>query len=292
MAWSVGNRDAGRSERPALKRQSTLMVNAKLNAQRERDGRRAIRLAIGLSVIVVVLLVGLFVFGAAGRTLFSENPMFTLRKLEVRTGRVVPTDLVKEYTGLQEGMNLFTPDIGRIRSDFLEKVYGARGIEITRDLPDRMIVTVMERVPLAVIGMNGSMNGFLVTDREGVMFVMRSGTREMPVIKGFSGTAVKPGGRLRGMASAALMVLEACSNPDLGIELVAVDIENRDFLVLTLGDSKTARLSWDKMDETSAESKQNMMKRLQNLAGTLQRRESQKLSRLDATYDDEKIYGR
>jgi cell division septal protein FtsQ len=266
------------------------MVNAKLNAQRERDGRRAIRLVIGLSVAVVTVIVGMLVYGEAEERLFSANPTFTLRKLEVRTGRVVPADLVKEYTRLQEGMNLFGMDIGRIRTDFLEKTPGARGIEITRDLPDRMIVTVTERVPLAVIGMNG----FLVTDREGVMFVMRSGTREMPVIKGFGGTAVKPGGRLRGMATAALQVLEACSNPDLGLELSEVDITNREYLLLKVADGKDGkmvRLSWDKMEETTAESKQNMMVKLRTLSQAMQARESQTLSRMDVTYED-RIYGR
>jgi hypothetical protein len=136
------------------------------------------------------------------------------------------------------------------------------------------------------------MNGFLVADRDGVVFVMRSGTREMPVIKGFSGTALKPGARLRGMASAALQVLEACSNPDLGIDLSAVDIENRDFLVLLLGDGKSARLSWDKMEEATPESRRNLMNKLQNLSRALQTRESQTLSRLDATYEDDRIYGR
>jgi cell division septal protein FtsQ len=264
------------------------MVNAKLNAQRDRDGRRAMRIGLVLLVAVLVLGVGLFVVKSAGRSLFSENPLFTLRRLEVRSGRVVPPDLVKEYTKVQEGINLFAPNIRSIRREFLGKVHGARGIEISRDLPDRMVVTVTERVPLAVIGMNG----FLVTDRDGVVFVMRSGTREMPVIKGFSGTALKPGARLRGMASAALQVLEACSNPDLGIDLSAVDIENRDFLVLLLGDGKSARLSWDKMEEATPESRRNLMNKLQNLSRALQTKESQTLSRLDATYEDDRIYGR
>jgi len=288
MAWNGGQRGAGRGGRPALTRPSSLMVNARLNAQRDRDGRRTIRLGIFLLGSLLVLGVGLFVVKSAGRSLFSENPLFTIRKLEVRSGRVIPPDLVKEYTKIQEGMNLFAPNIGRTRREFLQKVHGARGIEISRDLPDRMVVTVLERVPLAVIGMNG----FLVADREGVLFVMRSGTRELPVIKGFSGTALKPGARLRGMASAALQVLEACSNPDLGIDLSAVDIENRDFLVLLLGDGKSARLSWDKMEEPSPESKRALMNKLRNLSRALQTKESQTLSRLDATYDDDRIYGR
>jgi len=279
--WNSEDLGSGRQWRH---RRSTLMVNTRMRAERGRDDGMTV-LAIGIAAAVVVLVLAYFGLTAAGRKLFTENPAFTVRRLEVKSGDLVQADLVREYLQrmqIQEGINLFAADIVRVRREFLKNQPSAKSVQVTRVLPDRLIVQIVERVPLAAIGTAR----VLVADREGQVFRGAGAGRELPVLNGFGSANLAPGSRLRGMGLAALQVVESCGNVELAIDLRSIDIEAREYLVLVLGDGKTVKFAWPKMGENTAEAREALALQLSRLSKVLKTPEGQAAPRLDATYED------
>jgi hypothetical protein len=260
------------------------MVNTRLRAERGRDSGLT-ALIVGGVVLVLVLILAYYGLAAAGRSLFTQNPAFTVRRLEVKSGDLVQADVVREYLQrmqIQEGVNLFAADIARVRQDFLKYQPSAKSVQVTRMLPDRLIVQIVERVPLAAIGTAR----ILVADREGHVFRGAGVGRELPVLVGFGSASLAPGSRLRGMGLAALQAAESCGNVELGIDLRSIDIEAREHLVLVLGDGKAVKLAWPKMGENTPEARDAMALQLRRLSKVLMTPEGQAAPRLDATYED------
>jgi hypothetical protein len=260
------------------------MVNTRMRAERGRDDGLTM-LIVGGIALVIALVLAYYGLTAAGRKLFTQNPAFAIRRLEIKSGDLVHADVVREYLQrmqVQEGINLFAADIARVRQDFLKYQPSAKSVQVTRILPDRLIVQIVERVPLAAIGTAR----VLVADREGHIFRGVGGGRELPVLNGFGSANLQPGSRLRGMGLAALQVAEACGNVELGIDLRNIDIEAREYLVLVLGDGKNVKLAWPKMGENTPEARDALALQLARLSKVLKTAEGQAAPRLDATYED------
>jgi cell division septal protein FtsQ len=279
--WRNDELGSGRNLRG---RQSVLHVNTKLRRERGRDNGTLVLAVAGLAAVLALVLIW-YGFMTAGRRLFSENPAYTIRRIEVKTGEQVPADLAREYLsrlGVQEGTNLFAVDIGRIGDDFVKRQPAIRSVEVARLLPDRLLVQIEERMPLATIGTLGT----FVVDREGLVFPNRWKGRALPALSGFASVRLMPGARLNKLGLAALQVVEACAGTEIGIDVREVDVEQRECLIMKLGDAKTVKISWPKMGDTSQEALGALRTRLLRVAQVLQTPEGKAAQRLDATYED------
>lgn len=239
-------------------------------------------------VIVAVLLLGLAVAGTwwglifAGRALFSENPYYTIRKVEIHEGAIITADLVREYTRITEGMNIFSMNIGAVRRAVLEKSPNIKRLEIRRELPDVLRVEVIERTPVATLGRRSS----LAVDVDGHVFNLRSGQIGLPVLLGYAARNVQPGKQLTGNVTAALQVLRLCEDPALGLEVAMVDLSNSDYLILHLDrQDKVIKLAWPDMYKDSTESRRKLAGKLGQLSRLLHTPRGQMMRRLDATLD-------
>jgi len=271
-------------------RQPSWKMHSRLNMRRGTGGART-----AVFVLVPIILVAggaLLWWGArwAGRRLYSENDRFAIRCLEITGGPVITAELIREYTGIREGMNLFKVDIGKIRAKFLERAPNVRAMRISRYLPGTLRIEVAERHPLARIGRRGS----LVADRDGYVFGIRSGLRALPSIEGYRDAHLKPGSRLRGAALAALEVLAMCDNPKLGLRVRAVEVDRDEYLVVSVSVGRPVtrvQLAWPGMGQGTRESQAHLLARLKGIRETLVSEEGRGLSELDATFGD-RIYGR
>jgi len=275
------------SRKRNARRAPILKVNTRLRVQKKTKMYRIAVFVLVPAVIAAASVLLWFGVCMAGRLLFSSNDRFRIVNLEIKEGEVITGDLIREYTRISEGMNLFEFDIGNIRDAFLRRSPNVKSMEISRYLPDTLKIEVVERTPLARIGWRGH----LVTDREGFVFGFRSGLRGLPVITGYRARNLRPGRRVGGMALAALEVLDACDNPTLGINVESVETGNADYLVLRLSDRKSVKLSWDKMGRMTRESRRLLRGKLGRLARTLQSEHGRRLTKIDATLDN-RIYAR
>jgi hypothetical protein len=135
--------------------------------------------------------------------------------------------------------------------------------------------------------------GNLVVDRDGCVFGLRSGSRDLPKISGYPGSGLKPGVRLQGHALAALEVLMACDDPRLGIPVRSIDVDEEEHLVVFLSPEAKAKgfnVRWPGMGERTRESRDALLQRLRRVSQTLSQSGSRRHAMLDATYDD-RIFG-
>jgi cell division septal protein FtsQ len=243
-----------------------------------------------LAVLAGLGLMALLVW-KTGEWLFWGNPAYVIKKLTVHVeGQVITPAHIRDYTGLREGTNLFAVNLGRVHADFLQKTPLAKSIVIQRQLPDTVIVNVVERVPLARLGRWGSMG----VDREGYVFPLRSGTREFAVITGCAEGNMKPGARVDQQVLDALETLDACNRIKAGeqIKIASIDVSSKEYLDIYLAAGERVRLAWPGLGQpTTPEARQVLEKKVTSLASILRASEERgrRVVNLDLTYGDQYV---
>lgn len=226
-----------------------LAVNARFSVQRSERMHR-----LGAIVLLVIVLAGgtaavWWGARAVGRTLFSENRRFAIRNLEITSDGKLRPDHLREYAHVQEGMNLFGVDFGKVRRD-LESIPVVSSVELARRLPDTLVVRVRERIPAARLD-SAALAYPLAVDREGVVLGPGSVTPHLPAITGLREKGLRPGEQVGepGVQS-ALKVLELCDSPLLGrfLKVGRIDVGHRDYLDLQLASGERVLLGMDDLE--------------------------------------------
>ena len=225
----------------------------------------------GPAAVILILLVAAAAVGVkfgcdALRDIYIEQCVVTdmSAQVEITTGKMVPAGTVAEELGLKKGANLAKIDFSAKTRELLAKVPNLREIRVSRLLPDKVIVTAEERLPIARLGIRGSkaVTGRVV-DTEGVVFICQRGTQTLPVIREPLAPGMKRGERIKGRLMAALRLIEACREPELlELGVLEVDTSKRDFLVVTLGNYSKVKICWEEMDVPSAKSREDLLSRL------------------------------
>ncbi len=233
-------------------------------------------------VMVVVALVLLPLLGLGLRKLVDyyllRSGRFVLRKIEVQAGDTITRDRICEYLKLQEGMPLFEVDINRRQQEFLKDAATIRSLTITRTLPDRLTVSVIEREPLARLARKP-----LVIDGGGVIFVRYHGIEALPCVSGYPGGLVVPGSRVEGMTVAALELFELMKNNALPLQIVDVDVSHEDYLDCTMSDQRRVKLAWKHIGDNDARSHRFLLAQLKGLAVAMNSERGQGRGSWDAT---------
>lgn len=130
----------------------------------------------------ILLLIFVILMGAGGGLL--RSPYFTVRSVEVVGAQHVSPEEVKQLTGVEPGVNIFS-----LRAkDVSQAVAGhpwIRSIELTRRLPGQVVLQVQERHPLFLVPYRTS---FLEVAGDGVILAVRptlSG-QALPLVTGFT----------------------------------------------------------------------------------------------------------
>lgn len=183
---------------------------------------------------------------------FYKSPIFQLRNLRhditVNTGKTLTPEIIYGVLGLKEGVNVFDLPIEQKRKELLERAANIRDITIVRRLPNKLIITIIEREPIARIGITGTEGR--VVDEEGVVFNRNAGIGALPFIKGADNIAgLKPGDRLHGMAMSAARLVVSAQRPEVRLRLLELDTIKEDYLLLTFSDHRQAKFAWEGMDD-------------------------------------------
>lgn len=230
------------------------------------------RTAILASAAAVLLILGVGIAVCYGRLkdVYLEQSVITdmSAQVSITSGKMVMPDVIAENLGLRKGANLATIDFAAKREELLAKVPNLLSVRISRKLPDRITVTADERTPVARMGLrSGPDPSGRVVDTEGMVFVWQRGTQTLPLIRESqnpdSPRGTPRGQRIKGRTLAALRLLEACREPEF-IELGILEVEtsHHDFLVATLGNYSKLKILWNEMDESTPNSRVDLVKRL------------------------------
>jgi cell division protein FtsQ len=119
----------------------------------------------------VLQLVAGLVAVAALAWLLLAGPVLAVRAVHVDGLVTLPADQVQEAAGIGSGTPLLRVDLGTAEAR-VARLPQVASVEVTRDWPDSVVITVVERVPVAVVGEAGRRS---LVDADGVLFDMVTG---------------------------------------------------------------------------------------------------------------------
>jgi cell division septal protein FtsQ len=178
-----------------------------------------------LLLLVVVILAAAIGLGAVGlwRMLFTRNDHFMLRNLELRCNEKGywadrQEQLAKKLNLRLGSDNIFALDLGKMRKMLLT-VPSIESCEISRILPDTLVLSIVERIPRASLH---NPNSKWVIDASGVVmsrFEAMSLSQQLPVVTGFGAhDEVVPGAVFEPAVPALDLLMETIRNfPDISI---------------------------------------------------------------------------
>lgn len=239
---------------------------------------RGLRLALYLVLGLAAAAGALWGMIQLGQLYLQGFPHYRLRLVTIESGETLQPALVRSYLKIEEGMPLFGLDIARRRLDLLQNAPTVREVIITRHLPDRLGVRIVERLPVARFGRTNK-----VVDNEGCVFIRYAGVQTLPMITGFEELAIEPGSSVYGMALAALEVLELCHGGRITLPVAEIDISPEDYLLCTLIDQRQVRLAWDEMGSRSEGSRTQLENRVLGLIAAMNSDRARNSRSFDAT---------
>jgi cell division protein FtsQ len=153
------------------KNQYLLDVAASGRADVKRRARLGGLLLGGLLVATVVG-VGLFMGGkwVLNRVVY-QNQRFAVTDITVDSGGVIPRSMVLQFAGIRPGQNIFSVDIDRAAKN-LAMIPMVRRVEVRREMPNRLVIELEERMPVARVyaPMQAASDLPFYMDRQGVIF--------------------------------------------------------------------------------------------------------------------------
>ena len=136
---------------------------------------------IGCILILTTTLMLTFCFIYAYSYVLSD-PAFRVHDMVVRGCREVTEQEVIAGAALAPGQNLFSISLQKV-AHRIEKNPWVKEVRIGRELPNRLVMEVQERVPLALVEKN---HRFKIVDRDGIIFkdLGRNDNSDLPILTG------------------------------------------------------------------------------------------------------------
>lgn len=236
-----------------------------------------------LFLILASIIVGVGMgFRWIDRQLFSDNPRFEIQHLDITCTGDITEENIRAWSGLSEGMNLFSFSLDEVKS-MMEQVPVVESVELRRDLPNTLYITVKERVPVARILLKRyrypcplDRYGFILSPK------VSPEIAQLPLVKGLEAD-LKAGDRVTDPdVECVLEILALCdSNRKLNtfIPIASLDIKYDDYIDMRLDGGIRVRMP-----------RYHLQPKLQNLATIIQMSQEQgrRVKEVDLTLDSGK----
>ena len=216
--------------------------NSGQNISPQRSSGRVQNHFVRFLIICVVFagLISLLVYGvtAAEKLFFNNNDFFIVRKIEIEDPTMswwhdknaVMADFLEINLGSD---NIFSFNLGDLRTQILENAFEVEKVEVSRKLPDVIHFKLLGRQPVAYVNEN---NGVWVVDASGVVIpsshCLKIGKMSLPFIfsEGIEVNKLRSGNIL-GSFSPALKFLKIINFQYPGISVKSMVVyENEDIM--------------------------------------------------------------
>lgn len=179
-------------------------------------------------VLLLALLLGWLVY-------FSS--FLSVKGVDVQGVRQLSAEQVRAAAAVPEGDALATVDLDRIRAR-VQALAPVKSADVSREWPDQVLITVVEREPVAVVEIAGRLQGM---DEDGVVFRgYAQAPPDLPRVETGSSTGSDA------LREAALVV--AALPSDLAATVDHVEVATIDEITLELRDQRLVR--WGSADDS------------------------------------------
>ena len=185
-----------------------------------------------LAVVVVLAVVG----GAVWAVWFSS--VLSVQSVEVSGTSTLKPGQVRRAAGIELGKPLVSVDLRAVHAR-IAALAPVEHVEVSRQWPDEVLITIEERTPIAVIDFGGRLRGL---DRDGVVFLdYRSAPPGLPKVTTPQGTSAEA------LREAAKVVAAL----PVGLTKIVdhVEVKTVDQITLALTDGRT--VVWGSATESS-----------------------------------------
>ena len=251
--------------------------------------------AVAVAVAVAVVFAGSVLWGA----MYSRNPQFELRTIEIVPGATKSAGEIRALSGVREGDNLFASRADEIRRRILSAAPEIADAEVSKTLPGSLRIAVRDRVPVALL-----LDERRALDADGLVFPLVGRDvarwRSLPRIEnGPSRSVAEAGRRLAGtpgftpetaeakMERALRLVVALDARPDFPTRVSTLDVSDPAYLVLLTGENCMVRILWEEIPDDAA-----INDALDLLEGTLRDARSARAGRLDIMRATRKVHAR
>ncbi|MBO5642824.1 MAG: FtsQ-type POTRA domain-containing protein [Kiritimatiellae bacterium] len=236
--------------------------NIKESAKRAYSVKIAIVLIFMLALVVIAI--------NALHKVWLEQCVVTnaAEQIRIQSGKMIKAELLADICKLKNGINLALIDYAKLREDALKALPNLKSVTFRRRLPDKLFVTIEERVPVARMGISGkNAPTGLVTDNEGVIFRKQRNTSSLPLIRELGPLSTLPGKKLGPRAMAAIGMIDALRAPEFTeLSILVADISNQDYILVTFKqDYSEAKIAWAEMDLGTPSATANLLRQLRHL---------------------------
>lgn len=205
-----------------------------------------------ISIIFGAMLICLaIVFGWRGMNslMFTHNPHFEIKEVEITTQLAVTPQKIRELTEIYEGKNIFSFHAGEKRESLLRNVPNLGEVKITKQLPDKVQIVATDRVPVIKIGVSN-----FASDPQGYVMVMDEALRRrwsaLPVLTdGNDNIKALPGQTLSGKHAIALRIMNVYNEMEgISFKIEQIDVSGRIYIILMTADgNREIRLVWEEL---------------------------------------------
>lgn len=221
------------------------LLDVKVRARRA-SARRFQKGFFVLSLLLILLsLLGAGLFGAQRllNSLFFTNPDYAIHSVEVTTDGDLARDAVLRAAQIEDGSNIFAINLSTVE-DRLRALPQVEEVDVQRLLPDKLVIVIQERRPIAwIASADANKTGFnydgaFLVDRRGIVLQPKGSAPEymtLPVIIGVDLKKVTVGQPVdNDSVKAALELIREC--PEMlqsRFQIATIDVSKEYSLVVT-----------------------------------------------------------
>jgi cell division septal protein FtsQ len=221
------------------------LLDVKVRARRA-SARRLQKGFLVLSLLLILLsLLGAGLFGAQRllNSLFFTNPDYSIHSIEVTTDGGLEREAVVQAAQIANGTNIFSVNLSAVE-DRLKALPQIEEVDVQRLLPDKVVIVIQERRPIAwIASADANKTGFnydgaLLVDRRGIALQPKGSAPEymsLPVIIGVDIKKVSVGQPTDDDAvKSALALIRDC--PDVlqsRFQIATIDVSKEYCLMVT-----------------------------------------------------------
>ncbi len=186
-----------------------------------------------LKAIEISLIVAVLVFsGSKIYNFVFYSSYFQIKKVRVEGLMTFPQQQILRVAGFPSPENIFHINLKKLKS-MIQKHPSIRKVKISRRLPDTLLITIKERMPMALVRRNQQLYGF---DQQGIIFKLPLEASEirLPVITGLEDKVISGKGKNTTRLITAVRLLNEFLNAGLPIadEILEVDLTEIEYVIL------------------------------------------------------------
>lgn len=204
------------------------------------------------------------------KSAWNERCIITDHELDVviTGGKMVHPEVFVYSFGLTNGANVAEIPFAEERARLISQFPNIRDLRIERRQPNRVIIEVFEREPVARLATTrGPSDPPRLADTEGMVFNYSGNTAALPLIREPADAPTPRGRKLSGNSLAALRLVELASSPEFShLRIYEADASRQGFLTLSLADMSRVKIAWDRMDEDSRSARKSLHTQLSRVS--------------------------